>query len=150
MKKILIILIMVSATILPAQDKIDKLSDKVDKLAEQMAAQQAETNKQIAIIATKVDGFEKSMDKRLETQSTFIVGLMGLIGILIAAMLGFISYIFWDRQTALKPIETTSVEMQREINLLKEKELKHTEKELKLELLLKKLLEKFPDLANLA
>ncbi len=40
--------------------------------------------------------------------------------------------------------------MQKEINLLKEKELKHTERETKTENILRKLLEKHPDLANLA
>ena len=70
MKKIIILLLMLNATILPAQDnKIDKLSDKIDKLMEQMAEsskQQAATN---ARFETKFEGIDKrfdSIDRRFD------------------------------------------------------------------------------------
>ena len=103
MKNIFIILIMLSATILPAQDKIDRLVEqqattnaKIDKLTEQIT----ETNKQVAIIATKVDGIdkridtlEKSIDKRFEMQSNFMIFIMSLLGVLIVAIFGFVGFI---------------------------------------------------------
>ncbi len=157
MKNILLILlflgILLVSTDLSAQDKIDKLSDKIDKLAEQMATQQIETNKQFAelakqqaITATKVDGMDKrfdSVDKRIDTQSNLMMCMIAFIAALVGA-------IIWDRRAANSPLETKTRDLKvenevlnKEINLLKERETKS-------ENLLKKLLEKFPDLAGLA
>ncbi len=167
MKKILLILLILLPFVLFAQSDREILLDISKQLSKQ-GEQIAELSKQQAVTTTKIDGLKKSVDKRLDTLeksidkrfemlTNLMIGLMGLIGILIAAMLGFISYIFWDRQAALKPVEATTAELKKEIDLLKEKELKHIEKELKhqeketqTDNILKKLLEKFPDLANLA
>ena len=157
MKKIFIIFILLSgmflSTRLSAQDKLDKVIEQQVELAKQQAITNAkldklseivaELAKQQAITATKVDGLEKSVDKRFDgvdkqfnTQLIFIVGLMGLIAVLIGA-------IFWDRKTALKPFEIKVIELEKEIVSLKERETKS-------ENLLKKILEKYPDLAGLS
>ncbi len=123
----------------------------------ELVKQQTELSKQQAITTTKVDGIdkrfdsmdkridtlEKSIDKRFEMQSNFMIGIMSLLGGLIAAILGFIGYILWDRKEALKPVEATTAELKKEIDLLKERETKS-------ENFIKKLLEKHPDLAGLA
>ncbi len=149
MKKILIILMVIITTNLSAQDKIDRLIEqqastntKIDRLTEQMI----ETNKQQAITATKVDGMDKrfdSVDKRIDMQSNLMMGMMAFIAALVGA-------IIWDRRAANSPLETKANDLKlenevltKEINLLKERETKS-------ENLLKKLLEKFPDLAGLA
>ena len=105
--------------------KLDKLSEVVAELA-----------KQQAITATKVDSLEKSVDKRFDTQTSYMLGLIGLIAVLIGT-------IFWDRRTALKPFEIKVIELEKEIVSLKERETKS-------ENLLKKILEKYPDLAGLS
>ncbi len=129
----------------------------------ELVKQQAETNKQItelvkqqAITATKVDGIdkrfdsmekrtdtlEKSIDKRFEMQSNMMIGIISLLGALIVSILGFIGYILWDRKEALKPVEATTADLKKEIDLLKERETKS-------ENMIRKLLEKHPDLAGL-
>ncbi len=136
MKKLILISlsILIITNGLSAQDRMDKLSDKIDKLTEQVA----ETNKQIletnklvaelakqqAITATKVesidkriDSLEKSIEKRLDMQSNFVMIIMGLLAVLIGA-------IFWDRRSTLKPFETKTDDLQKEVNLLKERETK--------------------------
>ena len=155
MKNILIILLLVMPFGLSAQTdreiliEIAKQQVETNKQVAEISKQQMEFAKQQAITATKLESFEKSTEKRLDTQSTFMIFIMGLIGVLIAAILGFIGFISWDRRAALKPFEVKVVELEKEVKELKEKELKHQEKELKSESILKKILEKFPDLAGL-
>ncbi len=138
-------ILLVSAN-LSAQDRIDKLSDKIDKLTEQVA----ETNKQIletnklvaelakqqAITATKLDGFEKSVEKRFDILFYVIIGG---ISALFVAIFGLVALILWDRRATLKPFETKTNDLQKEVNLLKEKELKHLEKEMKMELYIRQI-----------
>ena len=164
MKNILLIMlflgILLISTNLSAQDKMDKLSDKIDKLAEQMATQQIETSKQItelakqqAITATKVDSIDKrfdsldkrldGIDKRIDMQSNLTLGMMAFLAVLIGVLI-------WDRRAANAPLEKKTEKLKEEVDILKQQELKHQEKELKNEALLKKILDKFPDLAGLA
>ena len=104
---------------------------EVVKQQAKLAEQQIETNKlvtelakQQAITATKVEGLEKSVEKRLDMQSSFIMIVMGLLAVLIGA-------IFWDRRSTLKPFEAKTdelklenLELKKEIAIIKEKELK--------------------------
>ena len=97
-----------------------KLAEKVERLSEQQA-----------VTATKVDGLEKSMDKRFDDVgkrfdiiSNFMIGIIALIGVLIAAMFSFIGFILWDRKTANVPIKTKVNTLQKEVKELKAKELK--------------------------
>ena len=145
MKKILLILLI----LLP----FGVYSQTDREILLELVKQQTETNKQItelakqqAITATKVDGMDKrfdSVDKRIDMQSNLMMGMMAFIAALVGA-------IIWDRRAANSPLETKKKDLKlenevlaKEINLLKERETKS-------EFLLKKLLEKFPDLANLA
>ena len=145
MKKILLILLILLPFGVYAQTDREILLELVK--------QQTETNKQItelakqqAITATKVDGMDKrfdSVDKRIDMQSNLMMGMMAFVAALVGA-------IIWDRRAANSPLETKTKDLKlenevlaKEINLLKERETKS-------ENLLKKLLEKFPDLANLA
>ncbi len=149
MKIITIILasILLISADLSAQDRIDKLSDKIDRLAEQVAEtnkQILETNKLVAelakqqtVTATKVESLEKSVKERLDMQGNFMIAILAFIGVLTAGMFSFIGFVLWDRKTANQPLiaafETTTAELKKEVNLLKEKELKHLEKEMKME-----------------
>ena len=99
----------------------------------------AETNKQVAIIATKLDGLEKSVDKRFDAVDKRFDMLFYTMLALLAGIFGLVGFVFWDRRTAIRPIED---ETKKEIELLKARETKT-------ENILKKILEKFPDLANL-
>ena len=119
----------------------------------ELVKQQAETNKQItelakqqAITATKVDSIDKrldGMDKRIDMQSNLTMGMMAFLAVLIGVLI-------WDRRAANAPLEKKTEKLKEEVDILKQQELKHQEKELKNEALLKKILEKFPDLAGLA
>lgn len=160
MKKIVLILLMFISFGAYAQTDREILLD-ISKQQLEFSKQLAETNKQLAkqgeqiaelakqqaVATTKVEGLEKSVKERLDMQSNFMLGLMGLVAALIGA-------IFWDRKTALRPLETSNVELTIAIALLKEKEaqleIKLQEKQLKDEKIFKNLFEKFPDLANLA
>ena len=160
MKNILIALIMLNATILSAQDKIDRLIDKVDKIAEQQTAtniklekiteQISELNKQVAVNSSDIRALDKRLDvsdknneKRFDVLLYVVIGSSGA---LFVGIISLLSFIIWDRRAANAPLEATTAELKKEINLLKEKEREHQEKEQKMESLLKKLLEKFPDL----
>ncbi len=100
MKKILILLLLLIPFGIYAQTDRELLVEVVKQQAEnnkqqvKQGEQIIELIKQQAITATKVDGLEKSVKERLDMQTSVMVGLMGFIGILIAAMIGFISYIF--------------------------------------------------------
>ncbi len=119
----------------------------------ELVKQQAETNKQItelakqqAITATKVDSIDKrldGMDKRIDMQSNLTLGMMAFLAVLIGVLI-------WDRRAANAPLEKKTEKLKEEVDILKQQELKHQEKELKNEALLKKILEKFPDLAEIA
>ncbi len=155
MKKILLIILLniCFCAVLPAQDKIDRLIEqqaitnaKLDKLTEQVI----ELTKQQAVTVAKVDSLEKSVEKRFDMQGNFMVSIMSVMGAVLVAVLGFIGFVLWDRSTALKPIEGTTAELKREVDILKQKDLKHEEKEQKAEKFFKKLIEKYPDLANIA
>ena len=143
MKKILIILLFFISFGAYAQDKIDKLSDKIDKLAEQVAEtnkQILETNKQVAELAKQVaiNSTEiKGVDKRLDILLYVIIGIGSTLFVSIISLVGAI---FWDRQASIKPIIQDTKEIFKEINLLKERETKS-------ENLIKRIAEKFPDLA---
>ena len=152
MKKLIIILLMLNATILPAQDnKIDKLSDKIDKLMEQMAEsskQQAATN---ARFETKFEGIDKrfdSIDKRFDDANKRMDMLFYMMLAMLTGIFGLIGFVVWDRQASIKPILDENKEIVKEKNLLKEKDLKHEEKEKIADKFFKKLVEKYPDLAN--
>ena len=103
---------------------------KVDKLAEQ----QAELTKQVAKLTEQVieiakqqavtNAEIKGLDRRLETNTTFVIAILtGLI-----ALMGVI---LWDRKTVTKPFEEKTEKIEAEIALLKEKELKLEERELR-------------------
>ena len=148
------------STNLSAQDKIDRLSDKVDRMAEQIAElakqtselnkqmvetnkQIVETNKQIAetnkLVAVNSADI-KNVDKRLDMLLYITVGGGSALFVAIIALFGFI---LWDRKLANAPLENKTEELKKEVDLLKQRE-----RETKT--LLKKILEKFPDLAGLA
>ena len=153
MNKILIILMFIVSTNLSAQDKIDRLSDKVDRTAEQIAElakqtaelnkqmvetnkQIAETNKLIAVNSTDIKNVDKRLDMLLYIASVcsgvFFVGIIMLFRL-----------ILWDRKLANTPLQIITAELRKDIDLLKQQGEKRN-------ILLKKILEKFPDLAGLA
>lgn len=142
MKKILIMLCLVISFGAYAQTDRELLLEVVKQQAK-LAEQQIETNKlvtelakQQAITATKVDSLEKSVEKRFDILFYVIVGG---ISTLFLAIFGLVALIMWDRRATLKPFETTTAELQKEVNLLKEKELKHLEKEMKMELYIRQI-----------
>ncbi len=139
MKNIFIILILLlTTTILPskcfAQDKIDRLADQISELAKQQSKLADKIDKLVEQQA--VNGADiKALDKRFDILFAITITSSS---ILFAGIFGLIGIIFWDRKTAIRPIED---ETKREIELLKERETKS-------ENMLKKIFEKFPDLAN--
>ncbi len=163
MKKILIILFLLIPFGIYAQTDRDllleiakqqaKQGEQIAELTKQMAEtnkqmaetnkQVAETNKQVAVNSTDI----KALDKRFDILLYFLIGGSGT---LFVGIFGLIGVIVWDRRAANAPLEATTKDLKKEIDLLKEQELKHQEKEQKTDTLLKKILEKFPDLAGLA
>ena len=139
------------------QDKIDKLIEAQAKQGEQIAELIKQTvensklitenSKQIAIVATRLEGFEKSVDKRFDAvdkrfdavDKRFDMLFYTMLALL-AGIFGLVGFVFWDRRTAIRPIED---ETKKEIELLKARETVSENK-------IKKIFEKFPDLANLA
>ena len=105
----------------------------------ELTKQTTENNKQIAIVATRLEGLEKSIDKRFDAVDKRFDMLFYTMLALLAGIFGLVGFVFWDRRTAIRPIED---ETKKEIELLKARETKT-------ENILKKILEKFPDLANL-
>ena len=155
MKKILIILFLIIPFCVNAQTDKDILSEIVKQQA-RVAEQQIEINKQIletnklvtelvkqqAITSTKVDSLEKSVEKRLDMQSNFMIAILAFIGVLTTGMFSFIAFILWDRKTANQPLDEIKLEnsvLKKEVDLLKEKELKHLEREMKVELYIKQI-----------
>ena len=165
MKKSLLILLIVFPLSLSAQTDRELLLELVKQHAE-TNKQIAETNKQIAevykqqaITSTKVDGFEKAVSIRFDDANKridiLVYTALGIGGVLFAGIFGLIGVIFWDRRATAKPFETKTLALKKEINLLKERETKLEEREtrleekqLKNESILKKLIEKYPDLAG--
>jgi hypothetical protein len=104
-----------------------KLSEQQGKLSEQNSVTNAKIDalqKQMDVRFEAVDKRFEAVDKRFDTQNTFIIGILGLFGVLIAV-------IVWDRRTVTKPFEVKTdelkqenKELQREIAIIKEKELK--------------------------
>ena len=120
--------------------KIDKLSEKMDKLTEQQIA----TTLEIKVITTEMKGMQENI-KMLYT----------LILATLAGVFGMVAMVFWDRRASISPIEEKANALKlenevlvKEIALLKEKETKSAKKQLKNEIVFKKLFEKFPDLAG--
>ncbi len=120
--------------------KVDKLIEKMDKLSEQQIA----TTLEIKGISTEMKG----MQENIKTLFMLILGTL-------AGVFGMVAMVFWDRRASMSPIEVKTNELKlenevlvKEIALLKETEIKAAEKQLKNELVFKKLFEKFPDLAN--
>ncbi len=146
MKNILIIVLMFISFGAYAQTDRELLLELVRQQTE-TNKQIAETNKQVAVIATKVDGLdkridslEKAVDKRFDDINKRFDILFYIMLTLLAGIFGLVGFVFWDRRTLIRPIED---ETKKEIELLKARETKT-------ENILKKILEKFPDLANLA
>ncbi len=146
MKNILIIVLMLISLGAYAQTDRELLLELVRQQTE-TNKQIAETNKQVAVIATKVDGLdkridslEKAVDKRFDDVNKRFDILFYIMLALLAGIFGLVGFVFWDRRTLIRPIED---ETKKEIELLKARETKT-------ENILKKILEKFPDLANLA
>ena len=89
----------------------------------------------------------------LETRTEI---LFSLIMIILAGIFGFVGMIFWDNHTIIRPIEAQFSTIKsrneilfKEIALIKERQAKLEEKQLKNESIFKKIFEKFPDLAGL-
>ena len=150
MKKVLIMLIMLAATNLLAQDKIDRLVEqqaatnaKLDKLTEQVI----ELAKQQAITTTKLDSFEKSTEKRFDDANRRMDMLFYTVLGIMSGVFGLIGFVVWDRQVSIKPILDENKAIKTEIEQLTQRELRHEEAVAKN---FKKILEKFPDLAGLA
>ncbi len=105
---------MFSATILPAQDKIDRLTDQIAELAKQqgkladkidkIAEQQTETNKQIAVTNTEVKGLDKRM-------GIFFAIIIASSSVLFAGIFGLIGFVFWDRRAVSQPFEAKTAEV---------------------------------------
>ncbi len=130
---------------------------EVVKQQAKLAEQQIETNKlvtelakQQAITTTKVDSLEKSVEKRFDMQSNFTIAILAFIGVLTAGIFSFIGFILWDRKTANQPLadafetktdelKQENMELKKEIAIIKEKELKHLEKEMRVEFYLKQM-----------
>jgi hypothetical protein len=139
MKKMLIIFFVLHSFISFGQTDRDLLLEiikqqatnnaKIDALQKQMDVRFEGINQRFEGVNQRFDGLNQrfeAIDKRFDTTNMFIVGIMGLLGVLIGV-------IFWDRRTVIKPIETKTDELQKEIFLLKQRELKLEEKEQKLE-----------------
>ena len=150
MKKTLIILMFVVSTSLSAQDKIDRLSDKVDRIAEQQAItntkvdklteqmietnkQMRETNKLVAVNSADINNLDKYFDMLL-----YIASVCG--GVFFVGIIMLFRLILWDRKLANTPLQITTAELRKDIDLLKQQGEKRN-------VLLRKILEKFPDLA---
>ncbi len=144
MKNILLILILLTFVSLPlvAQtDKMDKLAEQMTELAKQQAEftkQMTEVNKQLvelakqqAVTNTEIKGLDKrfdGVDKRFDTQSMYTLTIL-------AGIFGMIALVMWDKRTVAKPFEAkaedlkkANEDLQKEITLLKERELKHEER----------------------
>ena len=116
--------------------------EQIAELVKQMAEnnkQITELTKQTAINSTDI----KAIDKRFDILFYLMLGML-------AGIFGLIGTIFWDRRAAnaqleakTAALEVKNLEFTKEIDALKERETK-------LENNFKKILEKFPDLANLA
>ena len=124
MKNLIIALLMLGATILPAQDKIDRLIDKVDKIAEQQTAtntklekiteQISELNKQVAVNSGDIRALDKRLDisdknneKRFDVLLYVVIGSSGA---LFVGIISLLSFIIWDRRAANAPLEATATE----------------------------------------
>ena len=144
MKKLFLIAILFVMSVLGSTTKSFAQTDRellMELLKQQteLSKQVAELSKQQAVTATKVDNLEKSVDKRFDSVDKRIDMLFSIIittsGILFAGIFGLIGVIFWDRKTTAQPFEAKtdklkaeSLELKREFDLLKERELKHEEK----------------------
>lgn len=140
MKKILIILLFLMPLGLFAQTDRELLLELVKQGAE-TNKQIAETNKQVAELAKQgaVNTAEiKGLDKRLDILLYAIVGIGSTLFVSIMSLVGAI---FWDRRAMLKPFETKVGELEKDVISLKERETKS-------ENFIKRVVEKFPDLAT--
>ena len=116
----------------------------------EIVKQQTKLSEQQAITATKVESLEKSIDKRFDSadkridtfeksvDKRFDMLFYLMLGML-AGIFGLIGSIFWDRRAFNAPIKTKVITLQKEVKQLKEKELKHLEKETKMELYIKQI-----------
>ena len=75
-------------------DKQDKLSEQMVALEKKLTEQMVVIEKKIIVLETKTDG----MQKQLDILVIFVVGIISFIAVLIGV-------IFWDRRTAMKPLE---------------------------------------------
>ncbi len=106
------------------QGEMQKQMVEIQKQIVEIQKQQAETNKQQAVANARFETKFESIEKRMDI--SFYLG-----GCILAGIFGLVVLIFWDRRTAIRPIEDKTQEIQREnlelkkeIALIKEKELK--------------------------
>jgi Flp pilus assembly protein TadB len=140
------------------RDLLLRILEKQDQLSQQQALQNAKMEgfqKQMEGFQKQMEGFQKqidvrfegvdkrfeSIDKRFETQNMYIIAIIGLFGVLIAV-------IVWDRRTVTKPFESKTAQLERTSEKLEQEILLIKEKELKTEILLKKLAEIEPRFAE--
>ncbi len=100
--------------LLDRQDKLAEQMSAMDKrLSEQMVAMDKKLTEQMVVIEKKIIVLETKTDgvqKQLDILVIFVVGIISFIAVLIGV-------IFWDRRTAMKPLEE---KLEKEIALLKE------------------------------
>ena len=101
---------------------------EISKQVAEISKQQAELSKQQAVTATKVDNLEKRFDASDKRMDMLFSLMIGSSSILFAGIFGLIGVIFWDRKTTAQPFEAKTDKLKAEIDLLKERELKHEEK----------------------
>ena len=109
------------------------------KLSEQQTTSTLELRGEIKAINMEIKGMQKHIEMLFYLMLGVLAGIFGVIGL-----------IFWGRRLAMTPIEKQgaelkleNVELKKEVNILKEKQLKN-------ESIFKKLIEKYPDLANIS
>ena len=89
----------------------------------------------ILLLSVDLSAQDKSIEVNPAEQRFYnsLYVVIGLYSAIFITILGIIGAIIWRRKVALKSFEITTAELQKEVNLLKEKELKHLEKEMKME-----------------
>ena len=132
--------------IVKQQAKVAEQQTETNKLVTELAKQQAKLSEQIIATNLEVRGIStevKAIDKRFDMLLSVMIGIGGT---LFAGIFGIVMMVFWDRRTALKPFEAKTDELKlensvlkKEVDLLKEKELKHLEREMKVELYIKQI-----------
>ena len=125
MKRLSLLVLLLFMVVYPLSAQNGAPTDR--ELLLELVKQQTETNKQVAIIATKLEGVDKRFDDVNKRMDMLLYIMLGLL----AGIFGLIAMVFWDRRAAMKPIEAETqkiqkenIELKQEIAIIKKKQLK--------------------------